>query len=647
MNKGRSLSVTTAFITVMVIAVLTFVGGWQRRWISDDGLIVLRTVRNLLAGNGPVFNAGERVEANTSTLWQYLIFIVAKVTGGELTAIALWLALLLTTAALAIAALATVRLHPERNALILPFGAVIYIALPPARDFATSGLEWGLSLFWLAALWWFVVAWVHTARPAVAASSDSQRTDKGALRATLFLAFWCGLSWLVRPEMAFYGGVVGLVLFISAETWRRRGLILLVALPLPLGYEIFRMGYYGLIVPQTAVAKSAKLSDWASGWMYLRDFNDPYGMIIAVLLVLAVGYTVFVRGGFSRGFRGPWRAESQSEAEPTQRFAAVRSQLRTSRAMIVVLLGCALLHILYVTRVGGDFMHGRMLLLPLFVLLLPVAVIPVRPTSEGKIYELASFGLFCGAMTWAFLVIAGGHSYERPGSGDAQKEIGIVDERAYWTQSMGREPDNAPKTAEDFLEVPVMRTFKERLAQAQANNDALMLDFVIDDKKELYDWQAVPRDNSAKEKDIPLTITRINLGMTSMNAPLDVRVVDSVGLSNPLGARQPRIEGSRVGHNKHLPLSWQAADSAANLGDLPVWVDGPEARSVRKVLYTEDVAEFIASYREPMSVSRFLKNIAFALGPGRSLELSPDPAHYGANTGQSVRISWPVSAHTD
>ena len=45
------------------------VGIWQRRWIADDGLIVLRTVRNLLAGNGPVFNASERVESNTSTAW--------------------------------------------------------------------------------------------------------------------------------------------------------------------------------------------------------------------------------------------------------------------------------------------------------------------------------------------------------------------------------------------------------------------------------------------------------------------------------------------------------------------------------------------------------------------------------------------------
>jgi arabinofuranosyltransferase len=56
-------------LVVAVFAVLA----WNRRWMSDDGLIVLRTVRQILAGNGPVFNAGERVESNTSTLWTYLL----------------------------------------------------------------------------------------------------------------------------------------------------------------------------------------------------------------------------------------------------------------------------------------------------------------------------------------------------------------------------------------------------------------------------------------------------------------------------------------------------------------------------------------------------------------------------------------------
>ena len=60
--------------SVAVVAALFGWGSWQRRWIADDGLIVLRTVRNLLAGNGPVFNQGERVEANTSTAWTYLMY---------------------------------------------------------------------------------------------------------------------------------------------------------------------------------------------------------------------------------------------------------------------------------------------------------------------------------------------------------------------------------------------------------------------------------------------------------------------------------------------------------------------------------------------------------------------------------------------
>ena len=62
-----------------VTAALFFAGAWERRWIADDGLIVLRTVRNMLAGNGPVFNAGERVEANTSTLWTFLIYAMQRV----------------------------------------------------------------------------------------------------------------------------------------------------------------------------------------------------------------------------------------------------------------------------------------------------------------------------------------------------------------------------------------------------------------------------------------------------------------------------------------------------------------------------------------------------------------------------------------
>ncbi|MDF2823780.1 MAG: aftB, partial [Mycobacterium sp.] len=131
------------WLSVIVAAGLFAWGAWQRRWIADDGLIVLRTVRNLLAGNGPVFNAGERVESNTSTLWTYLTYL-GSVVGGpvRLEYVVLTLALVLSVAGVVLVMLGTARLYAPslqgRRALLLPAGVLVYIAIPPARDFATS-----------------------------------------------------------------------------------------------------------------------------------------------------------------------------------------------------------------------------------------------------------------------------------------------------------------------------------------------------------------------------------------------------------------------------------------------------------------------------------------------------------------------------
>ena len=99
------------WVSVAVVAVLFGWGAWQRRWIADDGLIVLRTVRNLLAGNGPVFNQGERVEANTSAVWTYLMYVGSAV-GRPLRMeyVALALALGLTVLGVAMLMLGTGRL---------------------------------------------------------------------------------------------------------------------------------------------------------------------------------------------------------------------------------------------------------------------------------------------------------------------------------------------------------------------------------------------------------------------------------------------------------------------------------------------------------------------------------------------------------
>ncbi len=113
-----------------------------------------------------MFNAGERVEANTSTAWTYLLWFWAWITDGQLEYVALWVALVCSVAAIPIAMYGSARLYGRRLGgitgdgwtLLLPFGAIIYVAIPPARDFATSGLENGLCIFWAAVLWCQLVA---------------------------------------------------------------------------------------------------------------------------------------------------------------------------------------------------------------------------------------------------------------------------------------------------------------------------------------------------------------------------------------------------------------------------------------------------------------------------------------------------------
>lgn len=583
----------------MTVAILALYGAWQRRWISDDGLIVLRTVRNLLAGNGPVFNAGERVEANTSTLWQYVIYVVALFTDARLEHIALWLALIFTTAAIVIAALATAKLHSAKNWLLVPFGLLIYIALPPARDFATSGLEWGLSLFWIAVQWMLLVAWSQN-RGAKHAVESSQSI-------TYLLAFWSGLSWLVRPELALYGGLTGILLLISAPRLRVGLGILAAALPIPAGYQIFRMGFYGLIVPHTAVAKSASGSEWATGWGYVEDFTSPYNLYIALGIAVAAGAVLV--------------------ATSTTSMAGVgREKLRHPVSVIALVLLAGIIHLLYVIKVGGDFMHGRMLLLPLFTLLLPVAVIPLWSLGSKISWPaITSVGLFAGAVIWSSFTAAGGHEYTVPTELDA--EINIVDEREFWTQFAKR--DTAPMVAEDFLTTRPMGDWEEVMETSIEANSGQMVNILVQKDPVIQSWE--PIDRTPEDTDLaraPLTATMMNLGMTSMNAPLDVRILDPMGLSNPLAARQPRIEDGRIGHDKYLPMEWQIADSAADINKIPAWIDRSEAQLARWVLYTDDFRELFESYRAPLTPSQFLSNIKFSLTKGRTLEFSEDPWDY-------------------
>lgn len=582
-----------ASLLVVVLAVCTGIWGWMRRWMSDDGLIVLRTVRNLQAGHGPVFNAGERVEANTSTLWQYLIYAVSLLSDARLEIIALWLALGLSVAAVAISTYAGARLH--WGEFILPVGALVYIALPPARDFFTSGLEWGLAIFWISVAWALLLRW---------ASSDAEYI-------TYLLAFWAGLSWLVRPELALYGGFIGLLLLSAC---RRRWLILLAALPVPAGYEIFRMGYYGLLVPHTAVAKSASDAMWEQGWKYVQDLTGAYNLWLVLALVAAGGILAVVRR--------------------PGRFA-----LRSNAMIIVLMFVCGFIHVLYTVRVGGDFMHGRMLLLPLFAMLQPLWVLPVHHIIEAIIPAAVA--------VWAVIVsINGYHWYYN----NDPSTLDIVDERAFWLRITHHTAEDPMLTAADFLKADRMSGFTEAIDEAFQQPTGMLMSILKNDDPEEFGWITVPRmvRESAPEythqmDSIPISVYYTNMGMTSMNAPLNVRVLDPIGLSTPLAARGPRIEDGRIGHDKYLPEYWQLAASASDVHRLPLFAQPEKVPAARDALFTPDLVDLAATYKAPLTTERFINNMKWALKHGRTLEISHDLEDFeNLPVEKDATIVWPI-----
>lgn len=668
----RQWAATISFL-IGAIAVTTFftIGAWQRRWIADDGLIVLRTLRNLFAGNGPVFNAGERVEANTSTAWTYLLWFWAWVTDGQLEYVALWVALVLSVSAIPIAMYGTARLLGPRISgpaasgvtLLLPLGAIIYIAIPPARDFATSGLENGLCIFWVAVLWCLLISWARRQpgqrqprqrQPGQRQPGQRQpehterRRSAGGARATaatLFLAFWAGLAPLIRPELTVIGGIALVLVFLAPLTWKVRVGVVLCAAVLPVGYQIFRMGYYALLVPNPAVAKDASGSKWHQGFIYLGNLFGPYTLVLPVVMAIVAGVLLVVgmrlndvsategpdsEGPDSEG-TGSAAPNSASDAPKLtigERLSRWSRSLQTPKAVTVAITAAGLIVGVYWLRQGGDFMHGRVLLTPLFTILLPVMVVPLSLPGLADIRTAFGRGVDaardtdrrrrvlvqCGGATvmaalwittlvWAIVC----HEKVLPNAGIDIGRSGIVDERRFYVTNMGNEN---PVTAADYLDYPRMRAMVERINEYGTQGGVILPSGNYDE------WYVAKLPDNTPQDKRKVTVYFLNLGMTSMNAPLDVRVVDQMGLAYPIAAHTERLEDGRIGHDKNLPAEWVVAESGAypRWPVLPGFLDEDVVAQAREALTCSQTVDRIESYKGTWSFARFESNLSESFG---------------------------------
>jgi arabinofuranosyltransferase len=431
----------------------------------------------------------------------------------------------------------------------------------------------------------------------------------------LAVAALVGCGPLVRPD--FTALVVGFAVPVGVVAWRRarfRGLAAVAgaALALPVAVQVFRMGYYAQLLPNTVYAKEGTRSWWDQGWRYLRDFAGTYALVVPVALVLA--WLVTSR----RADGGPAR--------------------RDRWLVIGAVEVAALAHTLAITRVGGDYMHGRLLMPAWFCLLLPLAALPLADLPRPR-NLVTSLGLVAWAVVAAVAFRPETGSLLPPGARQkldlddpsiAGEAIAVVDAYHHSVTTAGGDPH------------PVLVTAFPAPGQMPAVPDGPTPWF------EPATYPPASGSELAVRRDVGRTVlSTFPAGAFGYAAPLDVYVYDRLGLAEPLTAHLRLDWRGTPGHEKTLSPPWIAArfltDDASvtdpefmALGPTLVFagVDLPGSASpdafagqradAADALACGDLARLLDDVRGRLTPGRFVHNIADSLRDDR-LRVPADP----------------------
>jgi arabinofuranosyltransferase len=139
-----------------------------------------------------------------------------------------------------------------------------------------------------------------------------------------------------------------------------------------------------------------------------------------------------------------------------------------------------------------------------------------------------------------------------------------------------------------------------------------------------YDvWDVVPQkppivppppgvsDEQWRRQHATHTVFFTNLGMVGMNTGLDTRVIDQIGLANPLAAHTARLEDGRIGHDKNLFPDWAVAEGPwlKERPWIPEYLDEGWIDEAGVALTCPQTAEMLEMIREPMTRPRFIGNL--------------------------------------
>ena len=573
-------STAWSWLLLAVPLVIVLVGAWNYRWVQEDAFINFRIIGNLLAGHGPVFNVGERVEVYSDPLWMFsLAGLHAALPFVSIEWLSVLLGLVGTATGVTLAGRAIQRVGASRDdGVVMPLGLVIFGVVAGVWEFATSGLEMGMVFGWLGLGYWLLV-----------------RTESGR-RSAVVCAFVLGLGPLIRPELVTVAAVdlVALALVVAAPgwrgapgRWRRFGLPAVAALAAPVLYELWRMAYFAMLVPNTALAKAAGSTWFSQGLTYLWNFVAPYALWVplAVAAVLLGGRAV-----------AWWHRDD-----------------RLGVLLLATPVVAGLVDLLYVVAIGGDYMHARLLLPAFFALCLPVFCTgdQLRPAMAVPLAVLAVWAVIC--VGWLRFV-------PPPAKGLNPQTIFISNERNSWISATG----NAhPVTAADYKHALSGQagTLFARMARDEKPGQQEML-VITNPYAPLVPNSVVPAHSTLPFR---LAVNVPAIGVIGYLAGPHVYIFDSFSLANPIGSHTTVVVHARPGHEKLIGPAWMVGrfgvPGEASTGG------GPSATSVAaaaRAISCDPLSAYLVAITSPLTASRAVANIGDSFR-FTSMSYSADP----------------------
>ena len=334
-RKEKAWVLAVAFLVLS--GVLIVHSSYYMPFLSDDSLISLRYLHRFLHGDGLTWTDGIRVEGYSNLSWILLLACLGIFNVDLIVA-----ARILGIAGMAVVMLSTLLWYTRTNTLRqiwlpLAAGLLFFCLAAPTAVWAIGGLEQPLYAALLA-----------IAIPLCFAVIESDNLN---LKKTLLASLTLGLMCITRPDGPIFT-VAAIAAFLLS--WRysehKRPLhTVLVLLVFPAlfyaGQTVFRLYYYGEIVPNTAFAKfTPSFHHFIAGMQYVA-----YGMLsLAPFSLIAVVSLII----------------------------SLRSQQTRGRA--ILLLAMTFLWLSYVAAIGGD-------IFPAWRHFIPVIVIFTFAVIEGSL----------------------------------------------------------------------------------------------------------------------------------------------------------------------------------------------------------------------------------------------------------------------